>query len=233
MKDGRNELRKSLQNFTVIPDEVFEKQEAEEQTRKQAERANEAMKQIPLRFRDASFDNYEFYGTDEQQARQHKLIESLKAARSLVLYGNNGTGKTRLAFASMKNQVLQGKTVMYATFMEIMDEVHKAFGGDSEVGRIVTKYANYDYLVVDEIDKSYGSKSELINLFRIVNQRYNDKLPTVLITNAGEKDEEKDGDIRFGVIKSVGRSSYERIVEDGTAVLMDWESYRKGNRGRK
>ena len=87
--------------------------------------------------------------------------------------------------------------------------------------RIIDKYVGYDYLVIDEMDKSYGSATEFLNIFRIVNGRYNAEKPTVLITNASTDD----------VIEIVGRSAYERIVEDGTAVKMDWDSYRKpGNK---
>ena len=171
---------------------------------------------FPKRYRDASFDKYEFTGTAEQQRRQNNLVRSLKADRPVVMYGNNGTGKTMLAFASIREQILKGKSAKYVSLLDLIDEVKETFSTSVSPMRIVEKYVNYDYLVIDEMDKSYGSATEFLNIFRIVNGRYIAEKPTVLITNASVND----------VIEIVGRSVYERIVEEGTSVSMDWASYR-------
>jgi DNA replication protein DnaC len=224
----------TLRGIETISEEQSEQEEARKMAVKHEQYVNDSISKMPARYRDFCFEDYVFYGTDEQMKRQQKLIEYLKDGKSLVMYGNNGTGKTMLAFSSMKNQLSLDKTVKYITFMEIMDEVHQYFGTDKAIGELVSFYSGFDYLVIDEIDKSYGSKSELINLFRIVNNRYNEETPTVLITNAGQVDAtDSDGNMRLGVINSIGRSSYERIVEDGTAIYMDWESYRKTHRNVK
>lgn len=182
---------------------------------------NSEISKFPKRYQDASFEAYEFYGTVEQQERQRRLVQFLQEGKSVVMYGNNGTGKTMLAFASIRDKIVKGMSTRYVSLLDVIDEIKDTFSTGVSPLRIVEKYIGYDYLVIDEMDKSYGTPTEFINIFRILNGRYMDKKPTVLITNASKDD----------VISIVGRSSYERIVEDGTAVNMNWDSYRRpGNK---
>ncbi len=171
---------------------------------------------FPERYKDASFDGYLFYGTDAQKAAQRRLVECLRRGLPVVMYGNNGTGKTHLAYASMRNQILQGKEAVYASLTDIIDEIKQGFSENIPTARIVDKYIGYDYLVIDEMDKSYGSTTEFLNIFKIINGRYMTKRPTVLISNASKDD----------VMEIVGKSSFERIAEDGVVAFMDWPSYR-------
>ncbi len=171
---------------------------------------------FPERYKDATFENYRFYGTDAQKAAQGRLVECLRRGFPVVMYGNNGTGKTHLAYAAMRNQILQGKEAVYASLTDIIDEIKQGFGNNVPTARIVDKYISYDYLVIDEMDKAYGTTTEFLNIFKIVNGRYMTKLPTVLISNASKDD----------VMEIVGKSSFERIGEDGIAVHMDWLSFR-------
>lgn len=182
---------------------------------------NSEISKFPKRYQDASFEAYELYGTVEQQERQRRLVQFLQEGKSVVMYGNNGTGKTMLAFASIRDKIVKGMSTRYVSLLDVIDEIKDTFSTGVSPLRIVEKYIGYDYLVIDEMDKSYGTPTEFINIFRILNGRYMDKKPTVLITNASKDD----------VISIVGRSSYERIVEDGTAVNMNWDSYRRpGNK---
>lgn len=172
--------------------------------------------QFPQRYKDSSFDSYLFYGTEEQRATQKRLVECLRRGLPVVMYGNNGTGKTHLAYSAMREQILMGNEAVYASLTDIVDEIKLGFSDNIPTSRIVDKYVGYDYLVIDEMDKSYGSPTEFLNIFKIVNGRYMAKRPTVLISNASKED----------VMEIVGKSSFERIGEDGLAVHMDWPSFR-------
>lgn len=213
-------------------DEEYLRLEQEKEIRKYQRFVTEQLAAIPKRFVDSTFDNYELSEDCEIAAKQIKILEALRSNGSVVLYGRNGTGKTRLAFAAVRFQIELGKSARYMVSLELFDEIRQAFNEHS-VTRIIEKYACFDYLVIDEVDKSYGSATEVINLFRIVNERYNRLLPTLMITNAGRNDEIKDGVLIKGVINSIGRSTYERLVEgDGKAFEMDWDSYRRRKTGR-
>lgn len=172
--------------------------------------------EFPKRYQEASFDNYQLYGTEAQQERQRRLIQHFREQKSVILYGNNGTGKTHLAFASMRESILKGQSCKYVSLLDLIDEIKLSFSSNITI-RVIEKYVFYDYLIIDEMDKSYGTQTDFLSIFRIMNGRYNEMRQTTLITNAGKEN----------VIDIIGRSTYERIVEDGTAFHMDWDSFRK------
>ena len=174
------------------------------------------LSRFPERYKDVTFESYRFYGTDEQQDRQRKLIDHLRKGKSVVMYGNNGTGKTMLAFCAIREQILLGNEAVYASMADIVDEVKQGFSDNIASSRIVDKYIGYDYLVIDEMDKAYGTPTEFLSIFKIINGRYVTRRPTVLISNASDSE----------VIDIIGKSSFERVVEDGAKVNMNWESYR-------
>ena len=174
------------------------------------------LSRFPERYKDVTFESYRFYGTVEQQDRQRKLIDHLRRGKSVVMYGNNGTGKTMLAFCAIREQILLGSEAVYASMADIVDEVKQGFSDNIASSRIVDKYIGYDYLVIDEMDKAYGTPTEFLSIFKIINGRYVTRRPTVLISNASDSE----------VIDIIGKSSFERVVEDGAKVNMNWESYR-------
>lgn len=174
------------------------------------------LSRFPERYKDVTFESYRFYGTVEQQDRQRKLINHLRRGKSVVMYGNNGTGKTMLAFCAIREQILLGREAVYASMADIVDEVKQGFSDNIASSRIVDKYIGYDYLVIDEMDKAYGTPTEFLSIFKIINGRYVTRRPTVLISNASDSE----------VIDIIGKSSFERVVEDGAKVNMNWESYR-------
>lgn len=171
---------------------------------------------FPKRYQLVTFSSYRFYGTAEQMSRQKKLVDCLRNGRPVVMYGNNGTGKTMLAFCAIRQQLMLGKDAVYTTLTDVVDGIKNCFSANINPIRVVDQYVKPDYLVIDEIDKGYGTETEFLNIFRIVNGRYNEKKSTVLISNASKDD----------VIKVVGQGAFDRIAEDGVVAFMDWPSYR-------
>lgn len=78
-------------------------------------------------------------------------------------------------------------------------------------------------LVIDEIGVGFGSESELVQLFDVVDLRYRNQLPTVLLSNSQTSE-----------IKQVlGDRLYDRLREGSVAKACAWPSYRAeiGRRG--
>ncbi|NCB03374.1 MAG: ATP-binding protein [Spirochaetia bacterium] len=232
MNKANEGLSNVMNRFEISPEilaanERIEKEQEETEKQRRKEQIQEMRKAVlesfPLRFRNSSFDNYELDADKNIREKQEYLIWKLREGVSLIMYGKNGTGKTRLAFASMRDKVLKGQSVKYMTASEFFDEIKLTFNNTIKVSDVLGKYLHYDNLFIDEVDKTYGTVTEFIALFRLIDKRYLDLKPTVLIANATKEN----------VIDVIGRSSYERIVEDGTAILMDWESYRAKNRVNK
>lgn len=166
---------------------------------------------VPLRYKNATFDNF-VCSTDRQKA----IVAYLKQGKSAILYGSNGTGKTHLAYAYCFHQYYQGFFPRYILAFDFFNEIRRSFN-DGKSEDVVRKYAMYDFLVIDEIDKTHGSQMEFTYLYSLINNRYNDMLPTVLITNA-KPDE-------FAMI--VGTSVLDRIGSDGKIIELSGENYRQ------
>jgi DNA replication protein DnaC len=71
-------------------------------------------------------------------------------------------------------------------------------------------------LVVDEIGVGYGGDSEQVILFDVIDRRYRDMRPTILISNQD----------RAGFTQAVGERTFDRLTETARWIAFDWPSYR-------
>jgi DNA replication protein DnaC len=190
-----------------------------------AERRHLAMldgARIPQRFRGRSFDN--FVATTD--AQRHALTvardfaegfsEHARKGSGLILAGSPGTGKSHLAAAIL--QSIMSPNVRYATCMDLIRAVRDTWRRDSD--RTETQLLAYleglELLVIDEVGMQYGTDGEQTILFDVLDRRYREVKPIVLLTN-----QDKAGFKSF-----VGERTFDRLSETARWVPFDWESYR-------
>ena len=166
---------------------------------------------VPARFREARFSNFTCFNE-----KQKSVIEFLKQGTSAVIYGSNGVGKTHLAFASCFHQIENGKTAGYILAFDFFNEIRKSFS-DYTTSSVISEYEYYDYLVIDEIDKTQGTPMEFTYLYSLINKRYNEMQSTVLITNAKPAD--------FATI--IGQSALDRVASEGKVIDLTGDNYRQ------
>lgn len=152
-----------------------------------------------------------------------------KVAKNVIMCGSVGTGKTHLAVSmchfladsSVNDGVYQ--KVSLETVTEIIREYRSTYQRDSEKTEqdVINYYSTRDLLIIDELGTSKGDDKELNILFEIINNRYETKRPTVVISNQSiEK-----------VKEILGARIIDRLKEDGCRVLgMQWDSYRETNK---
>lgn len=191
--------------------------EAEIEEEKQRERRDRiAIKmrdfkdKLPPRFELASFDNYRC-SNDKQRA----VVEYMKQGKSAVVYGSNGTGKTHLAFAACRHQIHSDNSARYVLAFDFFNEIKRSFGDNSTV-MVVHQYTSYDYLVIDEIDKTIGTPTEFTYLYSLINKRYNYMRSTVLITNSTPSE----------FVTIIGQSALDRVASEGKVIELTGENYR-------
>lgn len=182
---------------------------------------------IPERFQSSSFDTYVASNEGQQKALRicldyaNHFAEKRKNGYSLILSGNVGTGKTHLATAVANSVINQGFTAVYTTTITMIRKIRSTWakGSTKTEDEILAMFAKPDLLVIDEIGAQSGSEDEKLRLFDVINTRYEQMKPTLIITNLpiGERLREAIGDRALDRLRGAGSK----------AAVFDWESKRK------
>lgn len=181
--------------------------------------------QIPLRFRDRTLDN--FRAESDGQRRALKIAKAYAASfddrlaqgGGMVLCGKPGTGKTHLACAIAMHVAGQGRSAKFMTVIQAVREVKETYRRDSDKTEqeAIDAFGAPDLLILDEVGVQWGSDAEKLILFEIINGRYSEMRPTILISNLMETE--------LGAY--IGDRAVDRMREGGGAVIaFDWPSYR-------
>ncbi len=201
--------------------------QAEAQQRAEAARQRiEAMIEesaIPARFIGRTFDN--FQAASDAQRAALKVTQDYaanfwthrKRGTGLILSGLPGTGKSHLAGAVLQ-AIMPQHQGLYITCMGLIRAVRGTWRKDSErsESQVLGMLCNVPLLVLDEIGVQYGTDGEQTILFDVLDRRYRELKPTILITNQNTE----------GFKQFVGERTYDRLIETCRWIQFDWESYR-------
>ena len=146
--------------------------------------------------------------------------DRLQNCDSVLMFGNPGTGKNMLAACICQSLVTNQFSVIHTTAMKLVRKIKESWGKgkDQTEQEAINQFSNPDLLVIDEIGVQFGSETEKILLFEVINERYENMRPTVLISNLGAVDVED----------YLGSRIIDRFHEGKSSMLeFTWESYRR------
>lgn len=192
-----------------IEEESRKAREEEERKRKAVLKSRYA--QVPDRYKSSTLDNYR---NDAFKASEEYRL--LIGGASAIIYGGYGCAKTHIAWSLCKLRWDKGEGALYTTAQSIYTDIKQQFGG-GDPEQVIQRYQTAPYLVIDEIDKSYGSQLEYVTLFEIVNYRYNWLLPTVIFLNAEKKED---------IPSLIGGACYDRLGVAGLLIHLTQGSQR-------
>jgi DNA replication protein DnaC len=142
---------------------------------------------------------------------------------ALVLVGKTGTGKTLLACELAQSLIHRAsRSVRYITAAGMISEIQACYGreGRSEEGEIM-RFAQYDVLILDEIDAIRNTDNANLLLTEIVNRRYNENKPVIVVSNQP-----------FGnLAKFVGERVHSRLHENAFVCDFKWADARRAGAG--
>lgn len=207
---------------------------AEQEARVAADKARERQQQvdsllgrsgIPARFADRTFANYRATLPGQKVALAvcktfaESWPEKLKSGASLVLTGGPGTGKTHLACAVAGSVVSAHLSpAMFgsvATLLRYIKDTYRKDSARSEQDAI-NDLVRPKLLIVDEVGVQIGSEHEKMLMFEVLNTRYQELRPTILISNLSEGELET----------FLGQRVMDRYRECGSVLAFDWPSHR-------
>lgn len=135
----------------------------------------------------------------------------------LLMCGKCGTGKSHLGAGIVRER--GGKMIDSDTLLLQIESGDNFKSAENKI-EILDRFSNYKFLVVDEIGRSINPDKEKGYLSYIIRNRYNNRLPTVLISNLEKKD----------VLRFLGEPIVDRFRENCMAIEFDEESYRASRR---
>lgn len=142
---------------------------------------------IPLRFQSSSFDNFKKTKEKDIVLEYVKdFQEKKKSGTSLVFCGTTGTGKTHLSAALSFYLIEKFQTkILYTKAFDVLREVKDTYNRKAEktFSSVQKKHTEVDLLIIDEVGVQFGTDTEKQILFEIVNERYENMKPTILVTN--------------------------------------------------
>ena len=100
--------------------------------------------------------------------------------QNVIWIGTTGTGKTGLATAFLIQAINQGCSGRFVLFPELLEMLYQSVADHSQ-GNVITKFASYDCLLIDEIGYVDIEPVQVGLFFTLMNKRHKKK--TTLITS--------------------------------------------------
>lgn len=206
---------------------------AEREKRLLAHRLKES--ELSRRFSGKNFDDFTFYGTVREKEKQGVTLVAVRefaerfayhkhAGTWMLFMGGVGTGKGHLC-ASILNHVISKRfSGLFTKMPRLLREIKDTYNRNSETSQsdIIRRTVSADLLIVDEVGVQFGTETERMIIYEILDQRYEAMLPVILTTNCTE-------------LKSLESCLGERVIDRlyegaSTIIRFDWQSYRKYQR---
>lgn len=177
---------------------------------------------VSPRYSMVTFSDYRV-DTQDHALALHEAMEFTQRIKSggngnLILSGRVGTGKTMLASA-MVNELMPQKRCRLATLSGLVRELKDSWGKGASMSEsmLLKHLSELDLLIIDEVGQQRGTETEILFVFDIIDGRYKNMLPTVLISNLD----------KTGIREAIGDRAFDRLRQDGGKVVaFNWGSMR-------
>lgn len=107
-----------------------------------------------------------------------------RESANILFMGGTGLGKTHLSLAIANVVINKGKSVVYGTAQNILNDLqNENFGRTDNIRYYERAVLNCDLLIIDDLGTEFKSAYTVACLFNIINSRISAKLPTIISTN--------------------------------------------------
>lgn len=163
---------------------------------------------IPERYINESLETFETKNSkvlDNIIYTAQRYINSPVKQKNMVLYGPTQSGKTHIACAVLSR--MEGRC-LYTNIIEILEKIKSGYSAkkvDEKQQAIISYYASFDALVIDNMEMFNPTKDNIKNLFSLLERRLNWNQSTIFCSQI-KKNELKE---------IVGASLYGRMIANG------------------
>ncbi len=206
---------------------------------------------LPARYASAKMSEFRNYTGNgkavAQQVNTWLTSAGTPGARSLVISGTVGVGKTYLLAAAAKDLALRGFTVRFVDFFQLLSEIRKGYSEGQTDTKTLKPLIDVDVLFIDELGKGRNSEWEQTIIDSLVMGRYNANKIMACSTNYPlfsevkqqqnyQFDAEAAGKSSFApdvyepLEQRIGKRIYSRLVEMSIFIELSGEDFRRVGR---
>ena len=123
-------------------------------------------------------------GVDKKQILELAELDFFRQGINIVLIGRAGVGKTGLASGLLLKALLNGHTGMMWKTQNLLDELHRSIA-DRKTKALLSRLSRLEVLLADEMGYLCLNSDQTNLFFKLMDLRYERKLPTLITTNLG------------------------------------------------
>ncbi len=138
-----------------------------------------------------------------------------------MLFGPVGTGKDHLAFAALRQVVMQqGLTAQFCNGRELFSKLIQGIRDDESEQHLLGPYRSCQVLLISDPLPPVGELSayQADVLYRLIDSRYRKRLVNIVTINVNNDEEARD---------ALGVAAWDRICDGAWKILCSWKSNRK------
>ncbi len=163
--------------------------------------------QVPKMFKSDTWASYEITGDNREAVAKAKVLVKNGGSlggngKGLLLYGDRGCGKTKLAAIIANDLTKAGQAVLFSTVPELLDNIRESYGSSGKSTQEVTREVKTaEVLIMDDLGTERMTTWTSEQLYLIINTRYTKALPTIITTNYAPKELLK----RLAIVDKAGK----------------------------
>ena len=184
---------------------------------------------VGKRYADCTLDNFATNVDPVAQSAAVRVVreyaenvaDNIASGRGVLFYGPPGTGKDHLATALMRYAVEAGYHVEWADGADLYSEIRDRIADEENESEFVRRYTKPALLVISDPLPPLGevkSAFQLSMLFRVLDRRYREQLPTVVTVNVADRAE---------LERRLSPNIVDRLAHGTLAVHCNWPSFRR------
>lgn len=175
---------------------------------------------VTKRNEDITFADIICNSPEEENAKKLcvEFVNNMPHCKNMIFTGKPGTGKTFHASAIINELALKRETGAIRTVRQIVRqfEIARNFNSPLSESGVLNSLINSDVLVIDEVGIGKANDQEKFILHDIIDGRYGEMKPTILISNLTGKE----------VGENIGERLISRLKQDIEQVKFKWGSKR-------
>lgn len=211
-----DEYRGELINILVEAGDVY-------LDKKEAENISRGIKKELITNKATNYPKFsEFKANDKQSKDLLKILVAYiknkkweQEINGFLILGNAGVGKTYSLQCLASALIERAKKVRFVNVNQILDEVKNTFDSEKKESDVIDNYKTIDFLFIDDFGAERKSDFSKNLIYKIIDYRYVNNLPTFFSSNYTMEELQNINDIDFERIVSRIQDKCQTLVIKG------------------